>query len=186
MSVNAKTKKLVLSAMFMAIGIVLPIFTGQIPQIGRMLLPMHLPVLLCGLICGWQYGSTVGFLLPFIRYMMFHMPPMPNGIAMAFELAAYGVIADVLYRRSRWQCVIALYRSLFAAMIGGRLIWAVVRVFMTGVASVPFSWEIFLTEALLSAVPGIVLQLVLIPAVMVALNKTGLVPFRKDTPPEEC
>lgn len=66
---------LVLSAMFMAIGLVLPFFTGQIPQIGSMLLPMHLPVLLCGLICGWQYGGVVGFVLPLLRYVMFGMPP---------------------------------------------------------------------------------------------------------------
>ena len=73
---NAKTTRqqiynLVLAAMFLAIGIVLPFFTGQIPQIGRMLLPMHLPVLLCGLICGWQYGGTAGFVLPILRYFMF-------------------------------------------------------------------------------------------------------------------
>lgn len=85
---------LVLSAMFMAIGLVLPFFTGQIPQIGRMLLPMHLPVLLCGLICGWQYGGVVGFVLPLLRYVMFGMPPIfPTGLAMAFEMAAYGMIA---------------------------------------------------------------------------------------------
>ncbi len=59
---------LTLAAMFMAIGIVLPFFTGQIPQIGKMLLPMHIPVLLCGLICGWQYGLIVGFVMPFLRY----------------------------------------------------------------------------------------------------------------------
>ena len=48
---------LILAALCMALGIVLPFFTGQIPQIGGMLLPMHLPVLLCGLLCGWQYGG---------------------------------------------------------------------------------------------------------------------------------
>ena len=81
-------KNLVTAAMLLAVGIVLPFFTGQIPQIGSMLLPMHLPVLVCGLICGWQYGGIVGFILPLLRYALFGMPPMPNGIAMAFELAA--------------------------------------------------------------------------------------------------
>lgn len=171
---------LILAAMFLAIGIVLPIFTGQIPQIGRMLLPMHLPVLLCGLICGWQYGGAVGFVLPFLRYALFGMPPMPNGVAMAFELAAYGIIVGFLYSHSRWQCVIALYRSLLTAMVGGRLVWAAVRVVMTGVAKVPFTWEIFLADAFLSAVPGIILQLIAIPALMVALDRTGLVHFRKE------
>ena len=141
---------LILAALCMALGIVLPFFTGQIPQIGGMLLPMHLPVLLCGLLCGWQYGGLVGFVLPLLRYAMFGMPPIfPTGIAMAFELAAYGIIAGYLYNHSRWQCVISLYRSLIAAMIGGRIVWGVVRVLLTGVGEVyPFMRVHHLLEAL--------------------------------------
>ena len=85
-------KKLSLSSMFLAIGLVLPFFTGQIPQVGSMMLPMHIPVLLCGLICGWKYGLMVGFVLPPLRSVLFGMPPLfPTGAAMAFELAAYGL-----------------------------------------------------------------------------------------------
>ena len=174
-------KNLALSAMFMALGLVLPFLTGQIPQIGNMMLPMHLPVLLCGLICGWQYGGAVGFVLPLFRYVLFGAPPMPMGIAMAFELAAYGAVVGFLYAHSRWQCVVALYRCLILAMIAGRVVWAAARMVLLGVSSVPFTWEIFLSGALLTAIPGIILQLIVIPAVMVALNRTGLVPFHKDT-----
>ena len=79
MNTKKNILNLTLAAMFMAIGIVLPFFTGQIPQIGKMLLPMHIPVILCGLICGWQYGLVVGFILPFLRYVMFGMPLLfPN------------------------------------------------------------------------------------------------------------
>ena len=86
-------KKLVLSALFMAIGLILPFFTGQIPAIGKMLLPMHIPVLLCGLICGWQYGLGVGFVLPLLRSLLFNFPAMyPNAVSMAFELALYGAV----------------------------------------------------------------------------------------------
>lgn len=179
-TVRQRTYTLVLAALFLAIGMVLPIFTGQIRVVGKMLLPMHLPVLLCGLICGWQYGGVVGFVLPFLRFAVFGMPPMPNGVAMAFELAAYGVIVGVVYSRSRWQCVIALYRSLLIAMVGGRLVWAAARVVMTGVTSVPFTWEIFLADAFLTAIPGIILQLVFIPVLMVVLDRTHLVRFRKE------
>lgn len=174
-------KNMVLAAMFMALGLVLPFLTGQIPQIGNMMLPMHLPVLLCGLVCGWQYGGIVGFVLPLFRYTLFSMPPMPAGIAMAFELAAYGAVVGFLYARSRWQCVIALYRCLIIAMIAGRVVWAAARIIMTGVTSVPFTWEIFLSGAFLTAIPGIILQLIVIPAIMVAMDRTGLVPFHKDT-----
>ena len=149
-------------------------------QIGGMLLPMHLPVFLCGLICGWQYGAVVGFVAPLMRMALFGMPPLVAAVAMAFELAAYGGIAGFLYNRSRWQCVVALYRALLAAMVGGRIVWAAVRVVMTGVASVPFTWQIFLTEALVNAIPGIILQLVFIPVLMVALDRTGMVRFRRE------
>lgn len=177
--------KLVLSAMFLAIGLVLPFLTGQIQQIGNMLCPMHLPVLLCGLICGWQYGAAVGFVLPLLRHVLFLMPPMPNGIAMAFELAAYGAVAGFLYARSRWQCLRSLYGSLVIAMIAGRLVWGAAMLVVTGVAGTAFTWELFLSGAVLTAVPGIILQLVFIPALMVALDRTGMVRFvREDRNPE--
>lgn len=177
-TIKKHIQRLVLAAMFLALGIVLPFLTGQIPQVGSMLLPMHLPVLLCGLICGWQYGGAVGLVLPLLRYVMFGMPPIfPTGIAMAFELAAYGAIAGFLYNRSKWQCVFALYRSLLIAMAGGRIIWGVVRVLLTGVAGEAFTWQMFMAGAFLNAIPGIVLQLVFIPVLMVALDRTGMVRF---------
>ena len=171
---------LAMAAMLMAVGFVLPFFTGQIPQIGKMLCPLHLPVLLCGLLCGWKYGLVVGFVLPLLRSATLGMPPMfPAGIAMAFELAAYGFLAGFLYARSRWQCVVALYRCLILAMIGGRIVWAEAQVVLSGVSGQAFTWQMFLSGAFLTAIPGIILQLVFIPAVMVALDRTGLVRFRR-------
>lgn len=180
---NKTVKNLTLSAMFMAIGMVLPILTGQIQQIGNMLLPMHLPVFLCGLICGWQYGAAVGFVLPLFRSVTFGMPPLfPTATAMAFELATYGLVAGLLYGRSRWQCVIALYRSLIAAMFAGRIVWGVVQIVLLGLSGSSFTWQMFMSGALLNAIPGIIVQLILIPAVMVALNRTGLVTFQRKQP----
>lgn len=176
---SSPTKNLVLAAMFLALGLVLPFLTGQIPQIGSMLLPMHLPVFLCGLICGWQYGGLVGFVMPLMRSALFTMPPMYTAIAMAFELAAYGLIAGLLYSRSPWQCVVALYRSLLIAMVGGRIVWGAARLLLSGLAGQAFGWQIFFAGAFLNAIPGIVLQLILIPALMLALDRTGMVPFRK-------
>lgn len=180
---HAQMKKhvlnLALSAMFLAVGIVLPFFTGQIPQVGSMLLPMHLPVLLCGLICGWQYGGVVGFVLPLMRASMFGMPPMISAIAMAFEMAAYGGLAGFLYGRSKWKCVVALYRSLVIAMLGGRVVWGVARVLLTGAAGQAFTWQLFMAGAFLNAIPGIILQLVFIPAMMIALDRTGMVRFTR-------
>lgn len=179
-TIGQSVKKLALSAMFMAIGLLLPFLTGQIQQIGNMMCPMHIPVLLCGLICGWQWGGAVGFILPLLRYVLFGMPPIfPIGVAMSFELAAYGIMIGFLYSHSRWQCVLSLYRCLIAAMLGGRVVWGIVRVLLSGVAGQAFTWELFLSGAFLTAIPGIILQLVLIPALMVALDRTGFVRFEK-------
>ena len=175
---SAQVQNLALAALFMAAGLVLPFLTGQIPQIGSMLLPMHLPVLLCGLVCGWQYGALVGAVLPLLRYLLFGMPPVfPTGVAMCFELASYGFLAGWLYAHSRWKCVKALYACLIPAMIGGRLVWGVVEVVLLGLTGSAFTWSAFLAGAVLNAVPGIILQLVFIPAFMVALDRTGFCRF---------
>lgn len=173
-------KNLTLAAMFLAVGMVLPFLTGQIQQIGNMLLPMHIPVILCGLICGWQYGAAVGFILPLLRSLTFGMPPIfPQATAMAFELMTYGLVAGLLYGISRWQCVVALYRCLIIAMISGRIIWGIVQFIQMGIFGDGFTLQMFMAGAFLNAIPGIILQLILIPAIMIALDRTGLVHFRK-------
>ena len=172
---SKNVKQMTLAALFLALGLVLPFFTGQIPQIGSMLLPMHIPVFLCGLICGWQYGAAVGFLVPLMRSFLFGMPPLfPTAISMAFELLTYGLTVGLLYSRSRWQCIRALYRCLLAAMVAGRAVWGVVQAVLLGLSGS--------ARALLNAIPGIILQLILIPVVMLALNRTGLVPFKQANP----
>ncbi len=171
-------KNLVISAMFMAIGLILPFVTGQIPQIGNMLLPMHLPVFLCGFICGWQYGMIVGFVLPLLRYLIFGAPILfPIGISMAFELATYGFVAGFLFTFSRWKCIVSLYRALILAMLSGRVVWGFVRICLLGIMKEAFTWKMFMAGAFFNAIPGIILQLIIIPAVMLALGKTGMVPF---------
>lgn len=178
MNTQQKTHRLVLSALFLALCMVLPILTGGIPTIGNMLLPMHIPVLLCGLICGWQYGLVVGFAAPLLRSALFGMPPLyPVALAMAFELAAYGVIIGVMYARTRKGGLGAVYASLLTAMVGGRLVWGLAEILLLGLGGNAFTMQAFLSGALLTAVPGIVVQLVLIPGLMVALDRIGVVRF---------
>ncbi|MGN0453506.1 MAG: ECF transporter S component [Ruminococcus sp.] len=177
---NMKTniQKLALSAMFLALGILLPFLTGQIQQIGNMLLPMHLPVFLCGLICGWQCGVAVGFILPLLRSAMFGAPVLyPMAVAIAFELAAYGLVAGLIYSRSNRKGMGAVYRAIAAAMIAGRAVWGAVEALLLGIGGSAFTWKMFLSGAFLNAIPGIVIQLTLIPAIMFALKKTGIVPL---------
>lgn len=167
-------KKLTLSAMFVALGLVLPIFTGQIKQIGNMLLPMHIPVFLCGLICGWQYGAAVGFILPLLRWAIFGMPVFyPSGIAMAVELMTYGLVAGFLYNRSKRKGIGALYGSIISAMIIGRGVWGVTSAIIYRLGSKAFTLKAFLAGAFINAVPGIAVQLILIPAIILVIKRNS-------------
>ena len=99
MRLENRIVKITLSGMFLGLALVLPFLTGQIPEIGSMLCPMHIPVLLCGYLCGGTWGLIVGLMAPLLRSMIFGMPPMfPTAVCMAFELAIYGLSAGVLYR----------------------------------------------------------------------------------------
>ena len=116
-------KNLVLGALFLALALVLPFFTGHIPQIGAMLYPMHLPILLAGFVCGGPVGAVVGFIAPLLRMVMFGMPPFYVAIAMAFELLTYGLVSGIMYRKVfKKQTVGTLYGSLLIAMVAGRIV----------------------------------------------------------------
>ncbi len=171
-------KKLVISAMFLAIGIVLPFLTAQIPEIGQMLLPMHIPVMLCGFICGWPYGLAVGFITPILRSVMFGQPVIfPMAIAMAFELATYGVSCGILYEilpKKKW----AFYPALIVSMVVGRVIYILAMTVISGVSSVEFGVWAWIISAIPEAVPGLILQLMLIPIIMMVLQEAKFVPVK--------
>jgi len=163
--------RMVLAAMFLALALILPFFTGNIPQIGQALCPMHLPVLLCGFFCGPWYALAVGFIAPLLRFALFGMPPLiPTGIAMCFELAAYGTVAALLYRALPRKKPF-IWLALLGAMVAGRVIWGFARLALFGLTGSPFGWSAFLSGAVLGALPGIALQLVFIPLLVLALQK---------------
>ncbi len=165
------SKNLVLGAVFMAIALLLPFLTLQIPAIGSMLLPMHIPVLLCGYFCGWQYGLAVGAVAPLLRSALLSMPPMfPIAAAMAFELAVYGLMTGLLYKRFPKK-IGYVYAVLLISMAAGRVVWGAVSYVFYGFGDTAFSWEMFMGGAFLKALPGIALQLILIPILVMALNK---------------
>lgn len=168
--------RLTLAGFFLALGLVLPFFTGQIPEIGSALLPMHIPVIICGFICGWKYGLLVGFLSPLLRNLLFAMPPINVALAMAFELAAYGAVTGILYQKLP-KSKLKIYLSLLPAMVAGRLIWGAVSIVIYGLGDTPFTWQMFIAGALLNAIPGIILQIVLIPLLMIALEKSGAINY---------
>lgn len=166
-------KKITLSAMFLALGLVLPFFTGQVPQIGSMLCPMHIPVLLCGFICGGNWGLCIGIILPLFRSLLFSMPPMfPTAVCMAVELAVYGFASGWLHNRlphKMWS----IYVALFGAMLAGRIVWGAAMFLCLGLTGGEFGLAAFWTAAVVNAVPGIVLQVLLVPVIVMAVNKAG-------------
>ena len=172
---KTSTRKLTLSALFLALGLVLPFITGQIPQIGKMLLPMHIPVLLCGMVCGWPYGLAVGVVTPLLRGLLFGMPVLyPNGIGMAFELATYGAVIGLLYAWTNKRGAAGVYMALVPAMLAGRAVWGVAQTVLLGFGGTGFTMQMFVAGAFATAVPGIILQLVLIPMVMMGLQRAGV------------
>jgi len=170
----SSVRKLTCSALFVALALVLPFLTGQIPEIGNMLCPMHIPVLLCGFICGWPWGLAVGFISPLLRCAIFGMPLILPALAMAFEMAVYGMVCGLLYHilpKKKWS----IYASLLCAMVLGRVAWGCVQMVITGLRQTEFSMAMFLSGAVLSAIPGIILQILLIPLIVMALERAGLI-----------
>ena len=169
--------QLTLSALFLALALVLPFLTGQIPTLGSMLLPMHLPVLLCGFVCGWPWGLIVGLVAPLLRSVLFGMPPMmPHALAMSIELCAYGAFSGLLYAKLK-GVNLRLPLALVGAMLLGRICWglasfALYSLFMPAT----FTFPMFLGGAFINAWPGIVAQLVLVPLIVLALERAHLMP----------
>lgn len=179
-----KLRKIITMSFLLTLALILPFFTGQIPVIGKMLLPMHIPILLCGLVCGWRYGLLLGFISPILRGALFGTPPMISiGIPMAFELSVYGMISGLIFKelkKNHGYRISSIYMSLIISMIAGRIVWGIARYVMSHLFDVPFSWHIFVTGAFVVAIPGIIIQLVLIPTLIISL-KSEIFKFE-----EEC
>ena len=171
MRTQNQLSKMILAALFLVLAYVMPFLTGQIPEIGAMLCPMHIPVLLCGFLCGWQWGAVVGFVVPLFRSVTLGMPPLfPTAFCMAFELACYGAVCGLLYRylpKKKW----AIYAALITAMIAGRLVWGTVMFLCVGMSGGSFGMTAFLAGAVTNAIPGIIVQIVLVPILVMIAEK---------------
>ena len=164
------TTNWVLSALFLALAIVLPLFTGQLQELGNKILPMHIPVLLCGFLCGPIFGTIVGFISPLLRFTLFGMPTIfPIGITMCFELATYGLVSGYLYnilpKRNS-----SIYISLITSMLIGRVIWGISNLIIYGVSNSAFGWQAFITGAFINAFIGIIIQILIIPLLVIKLE----------------
>lgn len=168
------TRRLVMAALCTALGVVLPTLTHSIPNAGSVLLPMHIPVLLCGLACGWPYGLACGLMAPTLSSLITGMPGPAYLPAMVCELAAYGLISGLTARFVRTGKRPAdLYIQLISAMLLGRVVYGMMNalVFQAGV----YSMELFITAAFVTAAPGILIQLAVLPSLVMVLEKARVV-----------
>lgn len=171
---NNHLKKVIFAALCLALCIVLPFLTANNRMLGNILCLMHIPVLLCGFLCGPWWGLAVGAIAPILRSATIGMPPMyPTAAAMAFELAVYGLVSGLLYRalpKKPWS----IYIALIVAMLAGRIVSGAVQFAFLGLFHTKYSLETFLTASFVTPWPGILLQIALIPPIVLALKKVGL------------
>lgn len=185
MNNRERIKKIIISAVCLALCMVLPFLTGQIQQIGNALCPMHLPVIICGFAAGPQFGLLTGLIAPLLRSAVFSMPKLfPSAIAMSAELAVYGLVSGLLYRRLSGVKG-RIFISLISAMLAGRLVWGGVTAVLLGVSGGNFTLAAFVTGAFTGAIPGIILQIILIPLIVSALERSGFIGNEKKSEKSE-
>ncbi|MCL2592252.1 MAG: ECF transporter S component [Defluviitaleaceae bacterium] len=168
---KTNVRKMVTSALLISIAVILSqVFHFYAPGSGRIFLPLHIPVLIAGLLCGAKYGLIVGILTPLTSHLITQMPPAGSLIQMTLELATYGMISGLVihFVKTKSQ-IVNIYIALFIAMITGRVVFGVLNalIFQLG----EYSLSIWLASAFITSLPGIIIQVILIPAIIFTLNK---------------
>jgi riboflavin transporter FmnP len=168
-------KKLSLSSMFIALGILLPFLAFGNPEFASIWLPMHIPVLIAGFILGAKHGLLVGILTPLLRSLLFGMPPLiPIAIIMSFELGTYGMIAGLAFNLFK-KNNIRVYLTLLSSMVLGRVIWGISAFLIFQLIGRTMTLQLFIESAFVIALPGIIFQIVFIPLFILYLERTGII-----------
>ena len=176
MKMMRSVKSLTLSAVCVALCVVLPIAFHSIPDGGSVFLPMHIPVLICGMICGWPYGLLCGLMGPLLSSVLTGMPPAAFLPAMMVECGVYGMVSGLMLKVVRTQSTYAdLYIALVVAMLAGRVVSGIAKalIFAPGM-----SMSMWITASFVTALPGILIQLVFLPSVVFTLMKARIIPVR--------
>lgn len=174
-----RTRKLCFAALLLALGWLLPLLTGQNRDLGNMLSLIHIPAYLGGFLLGPWYGVLLGFLIPLSRSVLFGMPVLyPRALCMAFEMAAYGGFCGSLYhvfnKIKKIKTIVSVYIAIIPAMLLGRVVWGVGRAVCGLFSAEPFTWSAFIAGGFVTAWPGMIAQLILLPVLVMTLEKTKL------------
>ncbi|MBQ8313186.1 MAG: ECF transporter S component [Clostridia bacterium] len=171
--------RMIVIAVLLALGMVLPFLTGQIPTIGQAISPLHIPAFIAGLTCGWGWGMALGLVLPILRSFVFGMPPLVAvAIPMAFELAAYAIVCGVLYPllRGRMKRLPAMLAALIIAMVAGRIVGGAAKAIVMGITGSGFTFSMFISSYFVTTAVGALIHLIVVPVVVLALEKAHLSP----------
>ena len=170
---KTSTQKIVLAGLFTALGLILPVAFHTFSISGSIFLPMHIPVLLTGLVCGWNYGLIAGIIVPILSSIMTGMPPIyPVAIAMAFELATYGTVIGLVSKKTN------AFISLVVAMLSGRAVLGIANVVLLGMTGKNYALSMFISGAFVTALPGIIIQFILVPSIYGLLQKSKYLELR--------
>lgn len=178
--------RLILTAILLALGIVLPFLTGQIPTVGQAISPLHIPAFICGLTCGPVWGAALGFILPLLRSVLFGMPPLVNvAVPMAFELAVYGLVCGLAYPAlrkviHRGGSLVPMVAALLIAMLAGRIVGGAAKAVVMGMAGKPYPFSALIAGYFTGTAVGALIHMVIVPVIVAALEKAKLSPLAQD------
>ena len=165
-----RTREIVTAGLFIALGYVLPMIFHVFSMGGPAFLPMHLPILLAGLVLSPQSALLVGVITPILSSLLTGMPTLyPMLPIMIFELATYGFIIAICYRKYE----LGYYKSLFIAIFAGRIVAGLVVTFLALGFGLPMSPTPYILGAIVTGLPGIVIQLLAVPALAKLLDVIG-------------
>ena len=165
---------LTISAMLLALAMFLPFLTGQIPQFGRMLSPLHIPAMLAGFILPLPWAVPLAFIIPIVRSLIFSMPPMvPMAVTMAFELATYALVIGLIYKRPA-KSYFSILIALIPALVIGRIVYALVFFIVMSLTAGTFNLSAVISGLTVEGLPGVIVQLLIVPPIVLAVEKAGL------------
>ncbi len=175
---------MIITAVLLAVGLLLPFLTGQMQAFGKLLSPLHIPVFICGLTCGGAWGAVLGVILPLLRMALFGMPALPMALPMAFELCAYGLLTGTLYppalRRMKAPRYPAMLGTLVIAMVAGRIVGGAAKALLIAggiIGGMPLTFEAFIAAYFADTLVGAGIHLLIVPAIVIALEKAKLSPL---------
>lgn len=176
MTTMTPVKRMTLSAVCIALCVVLPIAFHSIPDAGSVFLPMHIPVLICGMLCGWPFGFLTGLMGPLLSSILTGMPPAAYLPAMMVECATYGLVSGLMLKFVHTgKTYPDLYIALVTAMLAGRVVSGIAKALIFSPGMAMSAW---VAGSFVTALPGIVIQLVLLPSVVYSLMKAKVIPYR--------